>query len=281
MNDNFIDVLAVKCVNPGVFNLHIMRKAQEKAKIGKYERFIAFYAKKTTKTFLLPNITNINIEVISYLHNSISITIDDTSTSLSKEKPIAHIELTSVNEEKTMLVSIGDTDAVFGIRDDIYTKVHETSYHIESVISDVKIEYTAKDPLVPSQKGKNEILTGENKRIKIDTEKDLSKKLNILAKACASEANLNLYFHDEIVKKMTISTKYNLIRKKNSLTQYEIEFEDDGHEKFSGMMVAYSYGEIDEEKIKKYNLMKNLTIHPQNLKRKFNLHRVKCTKGLR
>ena len=56
-----------------------------------------------------------------------------------------------------MLVSIGDTDAVLGITltgDDIYTKVHDTSYHIESVISDVKIEYTAKDPMVHRRKEK-------------------------------------------------------------------------------------------------------------------------------
>ena len=145
--------------------------------------------------------------------------------------------------------------------DDLYYLVVdlELGMNETSAVSDVSISYIDKDPIEPTPSSTNTILSDENKKIKITTESDLSKNLNILAKSCAPESNLNLYFYDDLVSQYDVSQKYKLITMKNSMTQYIIEFEDDGHERYRGMIVNYLYGDVDEEKINKYNEM-NWTI---------------------
>ena len=359
LDDDFLDVLAVKCKSPGVMNLHIMSDVEDKVNLLKYERYIGYFANSTTKNILLPEMKAMNIEFISYLKNSISIQVNDTKIELGKENPIAHLTFNDETYETAMIIIIGDSDAVLGISvssENLYKEVKETSYRVEgehllipiekkdtykyvdiniydhsgnktfyiahgkdsskffslpslsqresiedgdinirihnpyemllnnmytvddlyylvvdlemgtnetSAESDVSISYVDKDPIEPTPASTNTILTDENNKIKITTESDLSKKLNILAKSCAPESNLNLYFYDDLVSQYDVSQKYKLITMKNSMTQYIIEFEDDGHERYRGMIVNYLYGDVDEEKINKYNEM-NLTITAEN-----------------
>ena len=359
LDDDFFDVLAVKCKSPGVMNLHIMSDVEDKINLSKYERYIGYFANSTTKNILLPEMKAMNIEFISYLKNSISIQVNDTKIELGKENPIAHLTFNDETYETAMIIAIGDSDAVLGISvssDNLYKEVKETSYRVEgehllipiekkdtykyvdiniydhsgnktfyiahgkdsskffslpslsqresiedgdinvrihnpyemllnnmytvddlyylvvdlemgtnetSAESDVSISYVDKDPIEPTPASTNTILTDDNNKIKITTESDLSKKLNILAKSCAPESNLNLYFYDDLVSQYDVSQKYKLITMKNSMTQYIIEFEDDGHERYRGMIVNYLYGDVDEEKINKYNEM-NLTITAEN-----------------
>lgn len=112
---NKIDLVGVRCINPGRINLIIVDNSFPSTFQG-YDTLVGYVNKNTKTELTLPVTKETNLQMISYLGKEITIKVKDQIITLTDSKKVSNLILEGREAECTMILEAGNEGVFLGIK---------------------------------------------------------------------------------------------------------------------------------------------------------------------